>query len=184
MADFQKECPGVYASLSRMLTEVDLQVISSDYARAAEHGGNHETALTREEGVSFNPRLARVLSILLLDGDVREVSYLRASLFAALHHGTEVVVSLTPEELRVAVAECRNLDSTDERALAVQAAIRLDLVRHFHMTAHSREEKLSLLATSKNVPLLHTASRVPDMLKQKLSHAILLQERRLRQEGE
>lgn len=66
---FTKECHGLAGSLSRLYGEAVAAQIAGDYCVAADLGGNLEPALPREEGVSFNPRIARVVSLVVQECD-------------------------------------------------------------------------------------------------------------------
>ncbi len=62
----KKESPNLYGKILRMYGSVPEPCkIAYDFAR--EHGGNSEIWFTREEGVSFNPRAARV-GVILIEG--------------------------------------------------------------------------------------------------------------------
>jgi hypothetical protein len=60
---FKSECPGVFGLLSRLLGEDAASALAVDYELVSQHDGNYEPAVIREEGVSYNPRIGRVLSI-------------------------------------------------------------------------------------------------------------------------
>jgi len=53
------ESPKVFIALKRFLKLNELDSLAIDYSICTQNGGNFEAGMSREEGVSFNPRLAR-----------------------------------------------------------------------------------------------------------------------------
>lgn len=178
MSLFQQECPGIFLVLSRFLSADNLRVISDDYEAVAGRGGNHEPRVHREEGVSFNPRLARILLIVTREAGLREFPLLRAALYSALHHTTDELMPWVPDELRALVTAIRDPLREDEGASNVRAAITLDAIRHLHMTDYSIAEKETFLEEWKSSPLMAVSSAARDNLRQKLRSALAMQRRR------
>jgi hypothetical protein len=173
--------PGVTALIRRYLGDSGVTAISHEYTRAVMAGGNHEIGVIRDEGVSFNPRLARILTILLQEGKVREISVLCFALRCGQIKCDSTdnplpSVYRSGYGLREASLETTLSDAT---IALVASAYCLDAIRHLHMTTFSREirgkflEEIEKSLTQLSIPL--SDSEVP----RRLTHAILLQRRRL-----
>ena len=79
-----EECPGLAVLLGRYFDPSTVEILSEDYFAAVVRGGNQEDGIIREEGVSFNPRLARIITVLLRDGGVRDSWMLRVAVYGAV----------------------------------------------------------------------------------------------------
>jgi hypothetical protein len=170
---FHSECPGVFGLLARLFGEDGALALALDYERVSQHGGNYEPAVIREEGVSHNPRIGRVLSIVIQDGGVRERDSIRSAMYACAPRVTP------PEELEPLGSEVRNLLSTESVANTIQLALELDFIRHLHMTTYSTEDRQKLLNERARSTLLPQLGKGSPALFQKVAHAITLQQRRL-----
>jgi hypothetical protein len=147
------ESPKVFMALQRFLAPDELAALESDYQRCVSLGGNVEAGMTREEGVSFNPRLARILSIMIHDGGVRDFESLRSALCAAC-------------------------DSLREKSSAlVKGVIALDSIRHLHQTDFSEPKRQEILLGVESTLLGQLRNEMPEWLQKKLEHAIALQRR-------
>ena len=158
--------PGVAALIRRHLGDAAVAVLSEAYDRAESLGGNLERGVIREEGVSFNPRMARVLTILLQDGEVRSLPLLRYSL------------QLGANKPQRESSEVGEGFSDAERAL-IAVAYALDRVRHLHMTTLPRAERAALLDSAERT-LREASGCLPEsVVLKKLAHSIDMQRRRL-----
>jgi hypothetical protein len=181
------ESPKVFQALARFLSPTDLTLLNSDYQATRQLGGNIEHGLEREQGVLYNPRLARVLSIMATDLGITDSTTLRAALYAAVFHsGLGAVRSAiqdnpysTPPELEGVVAAALDRDSTGERECSIRGAIALDAVRHLHQTAWEFSQRQSFLSAVEETILCKIRGNAAEILVQKLEHAINLQQRRL-----
>jgi hypothetical protein len=175
--------PKVFAALARFLTEPQLAALAEEYLYCAEHGGNAEPGIVREPGVSFNPRQARVLSLLVTDGGVRDVFILRAVLYAAclVKKCSEVVAYdfLVPEDLRTLVLAVVQGDFSLPSVALIRGVIELDGLRHLHQTVYSIDQRRSLVASSEEILDLGMAHELPEWLRNKVMHAIVLQRRNI-----
>jgi len=170
---FQSECPGVFGLLSRLLGEDPALLLAADYDLVTKHDGNYEPAVIREEGVSYNPRVGRVLSIIIQDGGVQERDAIRSAMYACAPRLEP------PEELEPLGSEARNLLSTEPVANTIQLALELDFIRHLHMTTYSVEDREKLLTERAQSTLIPRLGKGSPTLFQKVAHAITLQQRRL-----
>lgn len=177
----------MFQSLARFLPSPELTLLSSDYHAAQQLGGNVEHGLEREEGVSYNPRLARVLSIMATDLGITDITSLRAALYAAIFDsglGAErsaatCDMNVIPPELQDLVAQARNRDTIDGTGCSIRGVIALDAVRHLHQTSWALSERESILTRIEGSIVSNLRGSAPEILVQKLQSAIDLQRRRL-----
>lgn len=147
------ESPKVFMTLRRFLAPDELAALESDYQKCVSLGGNEEAGLKREAGVSFNPRLARILSIMIHDGGVKDFELLRSALYAA----------------------CDN--SRVSGSTLVRGVIELDSIRHLHQTDFSEPKRQEILLGVQSTLLGQLRNEIPEWLRKKLEHAIALQRR-------
>lgn len=184
---FAADSPKVFQALARFLGPEELALVELDYSQAQALGGNSERGLMREEGVSFNPRLARIVSIIIRDLAVRDLLVIRASLYCAvldagfgveqpqMVRGPELDV---PAELQSLVSDAALSSPTSEAALTIRGVIALDTVRHLHQGSWSEDERETTLLYAESL-VRRLAERGPaTQLAIKLNHAIELQRRR------
>ena len=182
-ATLKDQCPGLLALLNRFLVVEQVALISADYAVAAAADGNREAYIEREDGVSYKPRIARLLSILIKDFGCRDVTTLRAAVYAS---AVDEIKSFEPElmevqELVTEVRQWRSGSSGSEAAGAIVATLELDAIRHLHMTTLPLEERCTRLAKALIVADGLDLLKAVSPLRKKLLHAIRLQEAQLRQ---
>jgi hypothetical protein len=175
---FKAECPGVFLSLTRLLEPSAVASISTDYGRAVRFGGNEEPQVIREEGVSFNPRLGRILMILLRDAGVRDPLLFRAAVYASADIPEGEWPEL-PEEARAIIQAIRDGNLSDERALAIRMVWELDSLRHLHMTTYSAQEREQVLLAKERPEYLQAVPKHLEGLAAKVQHAVHLQRKRL-----
>jgi hypothetical protein len=176
---FQSDCPGVFGIVSRILAETECDTVARDYEVAKSLGGNDEPGTTREQGVSFNPRLGRILSILIQDGHMHEVCVLRCALYASISPAETQLRENVPAELQELVIQARGPSPASHVARAIQLAWALDDVRHLHMSDLSLAERLRMLQEYEEALHMHELPGVLEPLVVKLRHALTLQRRRL-----
>lgn len=174
---FTKECPGLVGSLGRLYGDEVVAQIGADYCVAADLRGNSEVGLTREEGVSFNPRIARIVSLVMQDGGRVDSHALRVAVYSTIpDDSTEgVPTDVQPDVLAVHTASSESAGWIQGIALALY----LDRIRHLHLVAMSDIERMSYMEEVQNSPLLSPCSGAPENLRLKVTHAIDLQTRRL-----
>lgn len=172
--------PGVTALIRRYLGDSALGVLDAQYESAVAAGGNRERGIVREEGVSFNPRLARVITI-LIEAGVREVQVLVFALrYGAL--GADEQAPLLPDVYRVQAAQCGATAEgglSDEAVDLVATAYALDFVRHLHMTTFPADVRVRCLERAEVLLREFSSLPVDSLVPRKLSHAILIQRRRI-----
>jgi hypothetical protein len=181
------ESPKVFAALARFLNPAELRLLSEDYQTAKDLGGDVECGLTREEGVSYNPRLARVLLIMARDLGCTDIEMYRVALYAAVFDtGLGVAnsaapsdFSIIPDEIRELVANVQGVQEGDTRSGSISGVIALDAVRHLHLTRWEATQRESILVALEDNLMSKLRSSAPEILVRKLQVAINLQRRRL-----
>ena len=174
---FTKECPGLVGSLGRLYGDEVVAQIGADYCAAADLGGNSEAGLMREEGVSFNPRIARIVSLVIQDCDRVVPQMLRVAVYSTTSDdATEAV----PPEMRTDVLAVRSASSNSPAWMqGIALALYLDRIRHLHLVSMSDDERASYMTEIRRSPLLAIDSGAPENLRLKVLHSIDLQTRRL-----
>jgi len=175
---FKAQCPGVFTTLARLLEPTALFTISTDYGIAAMRQANQEPEMRRVDGVSFNPRLGRILMILLRDGGVRDPIVFRAAL-CALADITPGEYPELPNEVLALVQTIQDGGIGDERALLIRMACDLDAIRHLHMTSYSVEQRDQVLLAKEREEYLRCVPKHLEALAGKVLHATHLQRQRL-----
>ena len=179
---FRKECPGLVGSLGRLYGEAVVTQVAADYCAAADLGGNAEVGLSREEGVSFNPRIARIVSLVIQDCNRVEPHMLRVAVYSTLPREKMGAVppAVQPDVLSVGSAS----QESPGWMQGIVLALELDRIRHLHMIAMSDDERMSYMKEVQNSPLLSVPSVTHENLRLKVIHAIDLQTRRLTSNAE
>lgn len=174
---FSKECPGLAGSIARLYGDEVASAVAADYCIAADLGGNVELGVVREEGVSFNPRLARIASLVIQEcGDVVPLM-VRVALYSGvpLERSGEISADITREVTEVREASPKSPPWIQGVALALT----LDMLRHLHMSNAPADEKESSLNQARASLLLSPDSGAPERLRLKVIHALDLQTRRV-----
>jgi hypothetical protein len=172
---FTKECPGLAGSLGRLYGKDVVAQFALDYCEAADLGGNVEFGVAREEGVSFNPRIARVVSLVIQDCANITPHVLRVVAYSTVPLDREI-----PGDLRFDVSAVRDVASeSPEWIKCIALALMLDRARHLHMADIGFDEKEGTLASFASSALLAPDAGSPESLRLKLIHSIDMQRRRL-----
>ena len=180
------KAPGLTFKLERRFSAAIIDELDLHYTTVEAVGGNEEPGLTREEGVSFNPRIARVASLLLEErGKDVVANEIAAAMWSLVTKEVPELATLNSE-----VSDLVKLvrgDLVYASSLACVAAIigvrELDTIRHLHMTTRSLDEKRAYLNALKTSTLLAPSSAISQTLRKKIEHAIAMQERCLDADG-
>ncbi len=172
---FTKECPGLAGSLGRLYGKDVVAQFAHDYCEAAGLGGNVELGVAREEGVSFNPRIARVVSLVVQGCDSITPHVLRVVAYSAVPLDRQI-----PADLQSDVSAVREVaPESPEWIKCIALALMLDRARHLHIADIGFDEKERLLASFASSALLAPDAGSPENLRLKLIHSIDMQRRRL-----
>lgn len=164
----------VFKRLERCIDHAELGRIIDDYLFCCQRGGNLEPGMVREDGVSFNPRLARILWLLVVDGGMRDSAVLRTALYAATLDAVPQAQSISVE-LLAAIQAARSSTPETASAALIRGVIELDTVRHIHQTDFSSDDRSRMLARAQSVLSHIVRAQAPEWVCTKLNHAINLQ---------
>lgn len=174
-----KECPGLAGSLTRLYGREVAEEFAQCYAEVADLGGNDELGVVREKGGSFNPRIARLVSLVIQECDEVTPRVLRAVIYSALPDGVEV-----PQAVCADVSDIRGATpSSPAWVSSVALAGMLDRVRHLHMAELPADQKEDILTSVASSPLLLPGGTSPEHLRLKVVHAVDMQRRRMKMDG-
>ena len=176
---FTKEAPGLAGSLGRLYGHEVVERVALDYCAVADRGGNDELGVIREEGVSHNPRIARVVSLVIQDCKEVTPRVLRAAVYGTL----PLTQGVPPELLPDLVAIREATPTSPEWAACVALALMLDRVRHLHMADIPVREKEGILFTVEASSLLTPGVGSPENLRLKVIHGVAMQRRRIKMDG-
>lgn len=182
LARFAKECPGLSGSITRLYGQEATTQIAQDYCVAADLGGNVELGLTREEGVSFNPRIARIVSLVIQDCDSVNPAMVRVAVYSSVSGD---LMAPVPSDIASDVMALKVVSPQSPSWLkGLSLALTLDRVRHLHMIEAPLDEKATYLQEVGCSALVVPGSGAPERLRVKVLHAVDLQSRRLSEERE
>lgn len=183
MSRLSAECPGLAVLLGRYFDAATAELLAQDYCSAADRGGNRDVLVVRDEGVSFNPRIARIVTLLLRDGGVTDSWVIRVAIYRAGAPEDGLLEGVDP----LIVSDVERL-SRDPRAgpdwyTTVALAYVLDRVRHLHMTSMTAAEREKCLENFERLPIVADEFGSEPLLV-KVRHAISLQRKRLSVESQ
>lgn len=132
--------PALRGVIRRNFVESDREVIERAFQLALRSGGESEIGFDREEGVSYNPRPARVAQILVGDGGVLNPEAVAAATLAASDVSEASVRSAgLPEGVVNMLGAVRRRDSTSSESVGIRLAMMLDFARHLHLLPKGRD---------------------------------------------
>jgi hypothetical protein len=174
----QHHAPALAKTLQRVLGSLELRDLVHDLEAVVALGGAHERGIVREPGVSFNPRLGRLLALLIKEGGFSDLLSMRAVLWSSVVTPPELD-QVPDQQVRTVVAQVVGAAACgaqeQSRVNAMRGVLLLDSVRHLHLSTISREEKERLLDEGER----QLAVAGADALHAKLSYALAAQRRLL-----
>ena len=179
---FRQDSPGIVFALERVLDEESIGQLFGDYEVVVAAGGNDEHGVIREEGVSYNRRIARILTIVLKEAGCRDFATLRLALYACAKDAVSVNEAELDREIR-AVRESVNVPPSTLSVAIVSAALLLDRSRHLHMTTMSLGEQMRCAETLGASCVLRQEVPLPEHLRKKVEYSVNVQKRRLEAES-
>lgn len=175
---------GLYVRLQNIHDAQSVELLQAIYREVYELGGCDEGHVTREPGVNFNPRPARLLHILLDDFEVEELAADGAALCLALPGSARFRMKAATLEMlelsaqaQLCLEEASGEHSLEVRFLAASAA--LDEIRHLHMSTIHFDQKREILKEMSGKFLDQFTVPEAATARVKLETAIKLQSRRL-----
>ncbi|MCB0332923.1 MAG: hypothetical protein KDD55_05450 [Bdellovibrionales bacterium] len=141
----EQEAPGLFGSLKRSCSSAEeLQILCDSYELSAKHGGKIEHGFTRKEGVSYNPRPARIGAILVKHFPLNTLSVVQRGMLACApklpeRYRTPLVPIFSPSE------------KSTEEDLSIAAALSLDDLRHRHLRVDQEEVMYDLKCRAEKI---------------------------------
>ncbi len=139
----EKYSPRLRGSLQRKVPSVDLKLIEDCFALAINNGGLLELDYKREEGMSFNPRPARIACILIEDAGARSTNAIAAGIVSTVWYSLSAKEQdALPDSLRrtaeLSAADCpsklEQLEKAEQHEVRlIQLCSYLDRARHLHL---------------------------------------------------
>ena len=169
-----EECPGLAVLLGRYFDPTTVEMLSEDYFAAVGRGGNQEDGVIREEGVSFNPRLARIITVLLRDGGVRDSWMLRVAVYGAVSSAGGSLKGIDARLASEVALLMREPCAGPPWYKTIALTYLLDRVRHLHMTTLTGAVREEILRSVERSPIV-SGEAEGDPILVKVRHAISLQ---------
>ena len=171
--------PKFQGILSRLFKSDEQNYLSSALKFSLSKGGAKELGFVREEGVSHNPRPARVSQILIEDARCAEPSSVVAAMLATIDWSksnvSEALKIFTTREVVIAAQAnsiCESpfpLDPKTKQANLVAMSLWVDRVRHFHQTPDEYQEEHKLFVITKNEHFINSADSIAPLIKDRLT---------------
>jgi hypothetical protein len=184
--DLPDELPRVFITLRRFLSEKQYCEIVRQYRAVDKLGANIDRETVREDGVSFNPRVARILSILLTDAGCRDCTVLVSAIWSCLAYDIsygririENDFLDVPSEYRASVDAVIGNLRQDSSTACIRAVLDLDRIRHLHISSLEYSERAEVLEAIGVTYTENLLAMLPRALYDKLLHARSMQHRRL-----
>lgn len=153
--NIQKDSPQLNGLFGRTFSPDDANLLRIAYQTAWEFGGTEHPQLIREPGVSFNPRSARVASLLIQEGGVTNLEVLSAAILGCASH---IPLNKVPENIRQLFLAVQNGADQSLETELIFAARQLDTLRHLHMFSISKDAALRIAETIATTIFLHLNS--------------------------
>jgi hypothetical protein len=142
-----KESPSLYGKVNRIFGSIP-ESIELAYTIASENGGNNEIWFSRKEGVSFNPRAARI-GIVLLEGEKKTSAEILCSgiLSSLLYHMESyknIILNYHSNFKYIAdyldtLNFSKKLHPDNAKVLI---SLFIDKMRHMHLCSAEKEERI------------------------------------------
>jgi hypothetical protein len=180
----QDELPRVFISLRRFLSDQQYRELVRQYLAVDKLGANIDRETIREDGVSFNPRIARILSILLTDAGCRDCAVLASGIWSCLAYDitfrtVEGNCFDVPSEYRASVDAVIGTPRRDSSTAYIRAALDLDRMRHLHISSLDYLQRAEVLKALEGIYTASLLAMLPQALYDKVQHALSMQHRRL-----
>jgi hypothetical protein len=182
--ELDDDLPQVFTALRRFLSDDEWNELASHYRAVDALGANRDPEIVREDGVSFNPRIARILSILITDGQCQEYRAMVVAVWATLAYdqlcGYVLRNSINhPDRYFARIDLIIENPFSDAVTACIRAALDLDRVRHLHISRLDFSQRKEVLCSIKSLYSNKLLAMLPTRLCDKVAHARSMQERRV-----
>lgn len=135
----KKFSPNLHLTIERILSLDEVALLDNAFSLAISHEGLKEIDFQREEGVSYNPRPARVALILINNAKVTDNKIIATSFLANIEAAVlkNLVSENIPSEYFQNALLAKNpflLQNENKEIKLISLALRLDRVRHHHLS--------------------------------------------------
>ncbi len=140
----EEHSPKLKGTLNRTLEPADRETVERYFLTAVRNGGLAELDYKREEGQSFNPRPARILSILIEQANLHCPQTLSAAVLASVWTtlSADIRRELPPELVNLAEQAAGNSIPSNQAAIFIRLASYLDRARHLHLADSSKWDEI------------------------------------------
>ena len=140
------DSPHVHKLLSRSLAPAEVEVVAKSFRISASEGALSEWPIVREKGVSFNPRAARLMHIILTELNDKSVVLLAACPLFLVKDLSNITAVQCDLEHSIRIAEdAKSLSPQSKEGRKVLLAKALDDTRHLHRTSVTTKERREYL---------------------------------------
>lgn len=157
--NLELDAPKVFRLLSQRVTEDELLILCAKYTHQFSTSGHSENPIEREQGVSFNPKTARLIEVL-----IKELDESDSEVFASCMELSEI----GPSEIR----DLLKSEDSSVGSERIVLAYLVDLTRHLHMTSYNqsqREDFINFLSDHlPNLPKYKQNMRLVEMINSSL----------------
>ena len=170
-----EDSPGLHNIFRKLFGKEELLLLENAYALTSAHGGLHEGSVPREEGVSYNPRPARIAQILH-----RETACVEADLYvvAMLSCCAPDAACFLEAEFPKQTAMCRPvwqqlaLPAADVPQTVAEITLChvVDQARHLHMSTLSDDDRRNFVHYVTDEVLVCAPQPADSNLSRKLHH--------------
>lgn len=172
-----KDSPGLLLQLSLVLAPPKIVELSDVYAKLFEFGLVSEGDVKRAINASYNPRPARIMQIMVAEEKEASSDVLASSILACLEPAKLLAIQAQfPKFSPLAIASHnfpKDCDTSIE-AQRIALALRLDLIRHLHMSTLDITAQITLYNSTVNEFLAKLSpdsnERVKLLLRTALNH--------------
>ena len=166
--ELKHDSPGLLGLVRQFLREDEVKQLAEVYCEACRCGALNESSVVRQPGISYNPRPARICQILINECSEKGLRVLGAAMYACAARNGESGSAFVEEwqiasRVRMEISNYRDghrfeLTEVEE---AIFLAVKLDELRHMHMTPLPEEHKRDVYRQVKEklVPsIVHSSS--------------------------
>jgi len=157
-----EDSPAMASALSKVTSAEEFRHLADLYCLAASFGACDEGKIRRKEDVSFNPRPARIVQLLMKEAGINQIVFIAGAILSCAT--TEISdLSILSEQELLTFSNTKSLlclkDTPakikfDTEESQIFLAHILDEVRHLHMTI-MEEDEMNLIVTRAESVLAH-----------------------------
>lgn len=184
IGELHKDAGGLAVRLQNLLEADEIRTLVEVYREVFELGGCLEGEVMRGDGVSFNPRPARIAVLAIDEFNLTGLSEIGAGFCLSLPSGASFRMRSATLQMMELSSQARLLidEGIDEPSIEVRhlaSAFILDQVRHIHMTSLHFDAKREMLTAIEEKFLRYLQAPEMTNARTKIETALRMQLRRL-----